>query len=145
MTVPAKPNKNTFRLAHEAILNSVQNIQSRVRVFPEASRYFPDLTVALDTHLGAQNEAFYSGLTAFFSADRPAAAKIAYFREDLKAVKVSYLVFMDTYATATPRPSDIRRFPLEASRFFELIRVRINTEEDYLLPLLDIFGQQPFA
>ncbi|MFA5261048.1 MAG: hypothetical protein WC450_07470 [Candidatus Omnitrophota bacterium] len=143
MTSPAKYNKNTFFLAHDAILLSVQNIQSRSRVFPEARKYLPELVGALDVHWGGQSGAFYPALEDFFLADREAAAKIAYFREDLKEVKVSYLSFQEKYITGCPRPLDVRRFPIESSQFFELIRARINAEEEYLLPLLDIYAGQP--
>jgi hypothetical protein len=139
MTNPAY-NKNIFRLAHETILSSLQNIQSRARAFPEARKYFPDLTEALNLHLERQGDPFYPGLEAFFSDNRKALVIITFFKKDLKEVKVAYLMFQEKYATGCPRPIDIRRFPLDLSQFFGLLRSRIIAEEEYLLPLLDIYA-----
>ncbi|HQP11527.1 MAG TPA: hypothetical protein PK470_02080 [Candidatus Omnitrophota bacterium] len=138
MTSPAQDDKNTFRLVHEALLIPMQNIQAQSRVFPEARKHFQDFSSAFIVYLTRQNDAFYSRLVTRCVADRGALAKIAFFREDLKEIKVAFFMFKEKYIAGVPRPLDIRRFPLESARFFDLVRARIKAEEECLLPLMDL-------
>ena len=131
---------SSFRFGHQSILDSLEQIQSVIRSYPQAKPKISDLQDKLLNHLSHQNKNFYNLLSTCFQNDRQACKTIESLEKDLVDTKVQTLDFFERY------PSDMTdhhsaSFPLDFTVFSKFLKARLQLEQDYLLPLLEKMSQ----
>ncbi len=128
--------KDNLKMGHIAILDNLDEIQVKVRVYTQAKPKLQELQGKLLAHFGQQNKIFFELLAENFAENRPKAKKVEFLDIDLKDVKIKTLLFFDEF------PADMAdnhpvNFPKRFMDFAHMVIARIKMEEDYLIPLLE--------
>jgi len=129
-------NIKDFHVAHQAIVNLFEQIQTSTRSYAEVKPKLRQLEDVLSGHLGKQDNAFFDRLSHLHKNDRKSVKMIEFLSEDIKNVKVSYLTFMEEHSGDM---GDIgsNEFPVKFTKLLQEILDRFKIEEEYLFPLLE--------
>ncbi len=130
------PSVNSFHLSHEAILDTVSQLQGLTRSYLQAKPLLRDLQVRLLAYFNRQDKEFYQSLKIFFAEDRAALKIIEFLELDLKDSKIQYLIFFEKHS-GEMGDMNSRNFIKDFREFSNVLLLRMKTEENHLLPLLE--------
>ena len=125
-----------FRLSHQALTDSIAQIQLSLRSYGQAKPKLREFYSNLQSHFARQDQKLYDRLSSYYVGDRPTIKMLEFLTHDLRDLKVKYLIFSDQH-TGEMGPGHPRSFPVEFTEFANHILARIKVEEDYLFPLLE--------
>ena len=126
-----------FKLAHQSILVTIDQINPIIRSYRQAKPFIRDLQAKLLAHFERQNNSLFKPIEEFYADHRPSAKMIEFLRYDLKDIKIKLLIFFDRHSGEI---DDIcsRSFPKDFTEFSQAVIGRMKVEEDFLLPLLKL-------
>ncbi len=87
-----------FKLAHQSILVTIDQINQTIRFYPKAKPFIRELQSKLLAHFKRQNDSFFNPLAEFYSNHRSLAKMMEFLRYDFKEIKVKRLIFFDRYS-----------------------------------------------
>src|SRR5437867_2916883 len=114
-----------FRSAHRSILDSIDQIRSHLRNYPQAKPLLRDLHQKLLAHFSQQNESFFGPLKEYFRLQRENAKMIESLEFDVKEIKIKLLVFYDQHSGEFA-DNNSRSFPVDFADFSGLIMGRLK-------------------
>lgn len=125
-----------FRNAHATILNSIDQVLTVSRSYPQAKPLLRALHEKVLSHLGRQDKEMMDKLATAFGEARETAKLLEFLTHNLKETKINFLIFYDNHS-GEMADINARSFPKDLQAFADQIITRIKLEEEYLFPLLE--------
>lgn len=130
-----------FKTSHQALVNSVDQIQLNMRDYLRVKPHLRELHANLLAHFSRQNHVLFEQLNALNKDDRQASKMLEFLELDLRDLKIRYLVFYDQHSGELA-DSHGRNFTKNFTEFAGAILGRVKIEEEYMFPLLEKLPNQ---
>lgn len=129
------PLVTSFKEAHRSILLAIDQIHAELRSYSKIRYGLSSFNEMLSAHCKRQDKEFFLHLTKRCLGDRESLKLLEFLELDLKELKVQMLIFFDRYSQGCGEIV-ARNFPRDFTAFSRVVIDRIETEEEYLFPLL---------
>ncbi len=125
-----------FKVNHKAIIDTLGQLQLLTRSYLEAKPKIRELERKLLPYFQSENKEFFDRLSGFYASDRPSLKMIEFLVDDLKDLKIKFLIFFERHSGGM-EDRHWRDFPVDFTKFSNEILARIKIEKDYLFVLLN--------
>ncbi|MBF0523348.1 MAG: hypothetical protein HQL24_09890 [Candidatus Omnitrophica bacterium] len=125
-----------LKIAHEAILKLLDQIQAVMHAYPKAKPFVRELQDLLLNHFERQNRKLIGFLQSVAMEHNDQSKDAHFLLQDLKDIKIKTWFFIDEH------PADMgdvnpKNFIADFKDFSLCLSFRIKTERDRLIPLLE--------
>lgn len=125
-----------FKNGHQAIMSAVSQVRQVVRSYPAARSRLHELNDILMAHLSRQDREFFKRLFDYYEGNRESTKMLEFLSLDVKDLKINYLTFLDKHL-GDAGSRRVASFPKDFTDFTQTLMMRIQLEEEYLIPLLE--------